>query len=68
MMEEKNRQPGIDAYEFILEKMDSVPHLEALILLWNSRPVGWTCEELASRLYVPSEKVNDLLRDLVRLH
>lgn len=66
-MEEKNRQPGIDVYKFILEKMDSVPHLEALMLLWNSRPVGWTCEELASRLYVPSEKVNDLLRDLVRL-
>jgi hypothetical protein len=57
----------MDAYEFILTHIDSVPHLEALILLWNSRPVGWTCEELASRLYVPTEKVSDLLRDLVRL-
>jgi sugar-specific transcriptional regulator TrmB len=57
----------MDAYDFILQHIDSVPHLEALILLWNSRPVGWTCEELATRLYIPSEKVGDLLRDLVRL-
>ncbi|HKR26900.1 MAG TPA: hypothetical protein VJS11_05580 [Acidobacteriaceae bacterium] len=57
----------IDAYEFIYEKIDSVPHLEALVLLWNSRPVWWTCEELASRLYVPADQVSQLLRDLVRM-
>ncbi len=58
---------GLDVYEFVLENIDSVPHLEALILLWNSRPVWWTSEELASRLYVPLEKVNHLLRDLARM-
>lgn len=63
----ENPQPGMDAYDFILQHIDSVPHLEALMLLWNSRPVGWTCEELATRLYIPSESVGDLLRDLVRL-
>jgi predicted transcriptional regulator len=57
----------VDVYEFILENIDSVPHLEALILLWNSRPVWWTSEELASRLYVPLDAVNRLLRDLARL-
>ena len=57
---------GTDVYEYILDKIDSVPHLEAIILLWNSRPVGWTPEELASRLYVPPEKVTELLRDLIR--
>ncbi len=57
----------MDAYEFILNKVDSVPHLEALMLLWNSRPVGWTCAELGSRLYVPTDRVGDLLRDLVRI-
>lgn len=67
-MTEKNRQSETDAYEFIQKNIDSVPHLEALMLLWNSRPVGWTCEELASRLYIPTEGVSDLLRDLVRLH
>lgn len=58
--------PGIDVYEYILEKIDTVPHLEAVILLWNSRPVGWTAEELASRLYLPTEKVTGILSDLVR--
>lgn len=58
--------PGIDVYEYILEKIDSVPHLEAIILLWNSRPVGWTSEELASRLYLPPDKVTGMLQDLIR--
>jgi hypothetical protein len=57
-----------DPYEFILEKVDSVPHLEALILFWNSRPVGWTHEEMASRLYVEPEQAGGIVRDLIRLH
>ena len=57
---------GTDVYEYILEKIDSVPHLEAIILLWNSRPVGWTPDELASRLYLPAEKVTELVQDLMR--
>ena len=56
----------IDVYEYILEKIDNVPQLEAIILLWNSRPVGWTSDELASRLYIPADKIADLLQDLVR--
>lgn len=58
--------PQADVYEYIFEKLDSVPHLEAIILLWNSRPVGWTAEELASRLYVPTERTNEILHDLIR--
>lgn len=58
--------PGVDVYDYILEKIDSVPHLEAVILIWNSRPVGWTAEELATRLYLPTEKVIGILNDLVR--
>lgn len=64
-MSEKSQGP--DAYQFIHEKIDSVPHLESLILLWNSRPVGWTEGELASRLYISREQVGSVLRDLVRL-
>ena len=66
-MTEVNPQPEMNAYEFILENIDSVPHLEALVLLWNSRPVAWTCEELASRLYIAEENVSNLLADLVRV-
>lgn len=58
--------PQTDVYEYILEKIESVPHLEAVILLWNSRPVGWAADELASRLYVPSERAVEILRDLIR--
>ena len=61
-----DENPGVDVYEYILERIDSVPHLEAIILLWNSRPVGWSADELASRLYVPPEKTAELLQDLVR--
>lgn len=52
-MTKKSPQPEMDAYEFIRQSIDSVPHLEALMLLWNSRPAGWTPEELATRLYIP---------------
>jgi len=66
-MSEQNQNSGLDPYEFIHEHIDSVPHLEALILFWNSRPVGWTSEDLSSRLYIPAEQVNGVIRDLVRL-
>jgi hypothetical protein len=58
--------PQTDVYDYILEKIDSVPHLEAVILLWNSRPVGWSADELASRLYVPSERATEIVQDLIR--
>jgi len=66
-MSEQTPKPGLDPYEFVHENIDSVPHLEALILFWNSRPVGWSVEDLASRLYVPAEQVGSVIRDLVRL-
>jgi hypothetical protein len=55
-----------DAYQFIFDQIDSVPHLEALLLLWNSRPQPWTIENLSRRLYVPEETVRSLLEDLAR--
>jgi len=52
--------------QFILEEIDSVPHLEALLLLWNSRPAVWTTEELAKRLYVDTGVGRVLVEDLAR--
>jgi predicted ArsR family transcriptional regulator len=49
-----------------VDQIDSVPHLEALLLLWNSRPQTWRPDELARRLYVHSEVSKSLLDDLVR--
>jgi predicted transcriptional regulator len=53
-------------YQFILDQIESVPHLEALLLLWNSRPQPWTVDNLSSRLYVARDSVNALLQDLTR--
>jgi len=64
MAESDQEQRRVD--QFILEKIDSVSHLEALLLLWNSRPKQWSPEELARRLYVETKMARGLLADLQR--
>lgn len=49
---------------FILEKIDSVPHLEALLLLWHTKPQRWTVETVSQRLYVKGDDAKRLLQDL----
>ena len=52
---------------FITEQIDNVPQLEALLLLWESAaPAGWTCEELAARIYVSVPTCSELLAALER--
>jgi hypothetical protein len=53
-----------DVDQFILEEIDSVPHLEALLLLWNRRPRVWTVSELAHQLYISTDQTTDIVRDL----
>ncbi|HXU21100.1 MAG TPA: hypothetical protein VN788_11005 [Verrucomicrobiae bacterium] len=64
MAESDQEQRRVD--QFILEKIDSVSHLEALLLLWNSRPKQWSPEELARRIYVDIKIARELLADLQR--
>jgi hypothetical protein len=52
--------------EFILEQIDTVPHLEALLLLWNSRPRQWSVEHMASALYVSPGVARNILQTLMR--
>ena len=52
-MDENPTQKAVD--EFILHEIDTVPHLEALLLLWNSRPQEWSFEGDAQRP-VPSTR------------
>jgi DNA-binding MarR family transcriptional regulator len=52
--------------QFILQEMDTVPHLEALLLLWNSRPKEWTVQAMASALYVAPETAHSILQRLER--
>jgi len=52
--------------QFVLAHIDSVPHLESLLLLWNHRNVSWSAEDVAARLYVDPAKANKILQDLQR--
>lgn len=53
-----------DIARFIAEHVDSVPHLEALLLLWESAPQPWTAEALAQRIYIPAGGAALVLADL----
>jgi len=52
--------------QFILAHIDSVPHLESLLLLWNTRGTSWSADNLAARLYVEPAKASKILHDLQR--
>jgi hypothetical protein len=51
---------------FIETQIDSVPHMEALLLLWESAPERWTAERLASRIYVSLDAATQIVTDLAR--
>lgn len=50
--------------EFLARKIDTVPQLEALLLLWQAPDKPWQAEEIAARLYVSSEEAVSILRAL----
>ena len=50
---------------FIREEIDSVPHLEALLLFWRQQPREWTCEEMSRSLYVSVDVARNVLNSLV---
>ena len=52
---------------FLLDQIDTVPHLEGLLLLWKSRPKLWSADEMARALYLAPESTKAILDDLVRL-
>jgi hypothetical protein len=51
---------------FIIDEIDTVPHLEALLLLWNSRPREWSLEDMAKALYTSPEAARTIVADLER--
>lgn len=52
--------------QFLLDSIDTVPHLEALLLLFQSPAVVWTVAELAARIYVNEKQAAGILDDLTR--
>lgn len=61
-MEDHATQKNVD--DFILEKIDGVPHLEALLLIWNHRPKKWATDEIARALYVHPDVAGKTLENL----
>jgi len=55
-----------DALRFILTRIDSVPHLEALLLLYEQSVEHWSPELMAARLYVSTQRAKQILGDLER--
>jgi len=63
-MEDIPAQREVD--EFILRRIDSVPQLEALLLLWTSRPREWSVDDMAKALYVRTDMAQAILEDLAQ--
>jgi DNA-binding MarR family transcriptional regulator len=64
MTEDDRNRSDVD--RFLQDKIDTVPHLEALLLLWNSRPRSWSPEDMAGRLFLSGGAAIEILDDLVR--
>jgi hypothetical protein len=63
-MDENTTRKAVD--EFILHEIDAVPQLEALLLLWNSRPQQWSFEAMANALYLSVDATREVIADLER--
>ena len=53
-------------HRFLVDEVDTVPEIEALLLIWESRPKHWTAEELAERLFVDIGTVRSILAKLAK--
>jgi hypothetical protein len=51
---------------FLLDSIDTIPHLEALLLIFQSPASAWTVQELAARIYVSEQDAGGILDDLTR--
>ena len=54
--------------EFLAQRIDSIPQLEALLLLWQEPEKSWRADEVAARLYIPPEEAAGVLRALHLRH
>ena len=51
---------------FVTEEIESVPELEALLLVWSTRPAHWRTTDLSKRLYISQDQAQALLTQLSR--
>jgi DNA-binding MarR family transcriptional regulator len=57
-------RPNVE--QFLVDEIDSVPHLEALLLLWRNAPRQCSARQLADQLYVPHARASSIAEDLYR--
>lgn len=55
-----------EVLRFIQQYIDTVPHLEGLLLMWQSAGAPWSAEHLAARIYVAPVVARVILEDLMR--
>jgi transcription initiation factor IIE alpha subunit len=53
-----------DVEKFILEKIESVAHMEALLILRENPQQEWTADSLATRLYINESQTAEILARL----
>ena len=58
-----SRREQID--QFLVEEIDSIPQLEALLLLWRERPRTCSRDEIATALYISPETARDVIKHLI---
>ncbi len=63
-MAQSNTPIPDDVRRFLGAAIDSVPHLEALLLLRGAPDASWSAATLAPRLYVSIDRARGLLEDL----
>lgn len=62
----QRREIPEEVLRFIERRIDSVPHLEALLLLRENPAQSWSDSEVAARVYVSRERAQLVLADLLR--
>jgi hypothetical protein len=63
---ESMQNESLNVDRFILDEIDSVPHLEALLLLWRSAPQPRTASQIAEQLYITHGQGAAIAEDLLR--
>ncbi len=56
----------LEVENFIEDQIDSVPQLEALLLIWKTRPKVWSPVETARSLFVSPPEADRILSELVQ--
>ena len=62
-MEQKDPIPE-DIKRFIIRSIESIPHLEAVLLLHYDPKIEWDAKMMSQRLYISEKRSMDVLNDL----